>query len=235
MGGTYPKGSEANLQDWHGYAKNAIDNWPTPIIFSGNEIGCKYPTGKSLSTTPKSNPVRRIYEYMSRKRGNSMNHCSFDQTSVLAGIRDPKRYWDLTPSGTNTVYLDEKRKTFSAWKPTPDSGHRYLLPKRQYQERHISHQRPHERSAWRGTPLRTVTTAHPALACAEGADIRAGVAKIDQRAMVTISRQISHGRAAAIAEIVVQDGCHAGVTDERHETERCRRCNTRAQNSLCPH
>jgi hypothetical protein len=58
-----------------------------------------------------------------------MNHCSFDQTSVLAGIRDPKRYWDLTPSGTNTVYLDEKRKTFSAWKPTPDSGHRYLLPK----------------------------------------------------------------------------------------------------------
>ncbi len=129
MGGTYPKGSEANLQDWRGYAKNAIDNWPTPIIFSGNEIGCKYPTGKSLKGTPKSNPVRRIYEYMSRKRGNSMNHCSFDQTSVLAGIRDPKRYWDLTPSGTNTVYLDEKRKTFSAWKPTPDSGHRYLLPK----------------------------------------------------------------------------------------------------------
>ena len=62
MGGTYPKGSEANLQDWRGYAKNAIEKWPTPIIFSGNEIGCKYPTGNCLNKTPKSNPVRRIYE-----------------------------------------------------------------------------------------------------------------------------------------------------------------------------
>jgi hypothetical protein len=129
MGGTYPTGSEANLQDWRGYAKNAIEKWPTPIIFSGNEIGCKYATGECLSKTPTSNPVRRIYEYMSGKRGNSMNHCSFDQTAVLAGIRDPKLYWDLTPSGTNRVYLDEKRKTHSKWKGTPDSGHRYLIPR----------------------------------------------------------------------------------------------------------
>jgi hypothetical protein len=129
MGGTYPKGSEANLQDWRGLAKNAIDNWPTPIIFSGGEIGCKYGTGECLLETPKSNPVRRIYRYMSSRRGNNMNHCSFDQTSVLAGIRDPELYWDLTPSGTNTVRLDKDRRTHNAWKATPDSGHRYLLPK----------------------------------------------------------------------------------------------------------
>ena len=62
MGAAFPKGREWNVHRDAAASARAINDWPTPIIFSGYEIGVKVNTGRRLAETPKTNPVRRAYE-----------------------------------------------------------------------------------------------------------------------------------------------------------------------------
>ena len=39
----------------------AVEGWPTPIVFSGFEIGAAITTGLSLEAAPAENPVRTAY------------------------------------------------------------------------------------------------------------------------------------------------------------------------------
>jgi inosine-uridine nucleoside N-ribohydrolase len=57
MGGKIPEGREANLIHDGPAAAYAIANWPTPIIFSGWEIGQQIMTGAGLRQAPKGTPV----------------------------------------------------------------------------------------------------------------------------------------------------------------------------------
>ena len=83
MGGEIPAGWEWNLYQDVGSTKAVVDGWPTPIIFSGFEIGKEIMTGAGLRESRKDNPVRRGYELYN----NLQNRQSWDQMTVLYAVR----------------------------------------------------------------------------------------------------------------------------------------------------
>lgn len=103
-----------------------MKNWPTPIIFSGFEIGLliTYPIEsieKDFAWTT-DNPVVEAYKVYVGKRED---HPNWDSTAVLEAIRSDRGYFDLSPPGN--VALDEKAATVF----TPDASGkcRYLIVK----------------------------------------------------------------------------------------------------------
>jgi hypothetical protein len=120
MGGAFPQGSyECNFEGRCGGVdtKYAIDNWPTPILFSGFEIGEGIKTGKSLATTPLTNPVRRAYDIN--------GHSSWDLTAALAAVEDPTLYWNISPEGSCEILPPAGNQ----WHATPNRSHAYLIAK----------------------------------------------------------------------------------------------------------
>ena len=128
MAGRYPTSNldtaECNMSagKWDGGPGQYVTgHWPTPILFSGFEIGDPIITGIPLKDTPADNPVRLAYQLYTQGKGRS----SWDPTAVLAAVRDPHLYWDIKEDGYNWV------NNFGAnvWYPTPHRGHSYLVLK----------------------------------------------------------------------------------------------------------
>ena len=61
MGGKFPKGREFNLVSDGPAAAYAISHWPTPIVFSGHEIGNAIMTGPGLKKVGAATPVHRAF------------------------------------------------------------------------------------------------------------------------------------------------------------------------------
>lgn len=124
MGGHYPAGKDAEHNFKFGGAKTAkaVEGWPTPILFSGWELGNRLVTGARWPEQPDPNPIRRAYQlYLKPGRGRA----SWDQTSVLAAIRDPSTWWTVRRGGYNHVFEDGRNE----WRPAPDRDHAYLVEK----------------------------------------------------------------------------------------------------------
>jgi len=121
MGGKFPAGREANLINDGPAAAAAIANWPTPIVFSGFEIGRPVLTGGRLKQLPSDSPVRRAYALYKGLRP----HHSWDQTAVLYGIRGLGDLWDLKTGGHCHVSPDGANE----WRKTPDKNHARLVEK----------------------------------------------------------------------------------------------------------
>jgi hypothetical protein len=125
MGGGYPSGNEYNFfnQTSSGMTKSVVDNWPTPMVFSGYEIGDPIHTGAALSTnTPDTNPVRAAYEAFF---GGVNSRSSWDITAALFAARGASTYWDLQSTGSNDVADDGS----NAWQASPDLEQSYLVKK----------------------------------------------------------------------------------------------------------
>lgn len=125
MGGRFPEGREANLINDGPAAAYAIAHWPTPIVFSGWEIGNEIMTGAGLRQAPEGTPVRRGYELYNGLK----NRQSWDQTAVLyaargldGGLAD---YWDLRSTG----HLHVSEDGSNAWHDSPNKDHAYLVKK----------------------------------------------------------------------------------------------------------
>jgi hypothetical protein len=99
MGGRFPEGREANLINDGPSAAYAVQHWPTPIVFSGWEIGNEIMTGARLREAPIGTPVRRAYELYNGLK----NRQSWDQTAVLYAVRGLDGgladYWDVQSKG----------------------------------------------------------------------------------------------------------------------------------------
>jgi purine nucleosidase len=125
MGGKIPEGREANLVNDGPAAAEAIANWPTPIIFSGWEIGQEIMTGARLRAAPDNSPVRRAYELFN----DLSDRQSWDQTAVLYAVRGLDGglddYWDLQSGGHLHVNEDGSNQ----WRESPDKDHAYLVRK----------------------------------------------------------------------------------------------------------
>lgn len=132
MGCKFPSGREANIHHDALPAQYAIENWPTPVVFSGFEIGSGMLTGGRLKSLPASSPVRRAYELFNGIKP----HNSYDQTAALYAARGLdgglSHLWDLQTTGHCTV--DDKG--VNTWHPTPAPGkdHAYLIQKAPQQE-----------------------------------------------------------------------------------------------------
>lgn len=125
MGGKFPEGREANLINDGPAAAYAVEYWPTPIIFSGWEIGNEIMTGAGLRNTPARTPVCRAYELYNGLK----NRQSWDQTAVIYAVRGLDGgladYWNLRSHG----YLHVNEDGSNVGRDSPDKGHSYLVKK----------------------------------------------------------------------------------------------------------
>jgi hypothetical protein len=129
MGGAYPQGNEFNFNIIGSASKYVVENWPTPIVFSGFEIGVNISTGAPINTAEHipTNPVARAYElYCGRGNGRS----SWDLTSVLYAVRGLGDYFNISDEGCNIVEPSGQ----NSWDGNSQCGHRYLIKKMSEQD-----------------------------------------------------------------------------------------------------
>lgn len=122
MGGAFPQGREYNIYCDAPAAVEVVKRWPTPVVFSGFEIGAEIMTGKRLRQQPASNPVRRAYELY-----NGLdNRNSWDQTAVLYAVRGLDGglpdFWE-TRTGRLEVHSDGS----DVWHDDPRGPHKHLV------------------------------------------------------------------------------------------------------------
>jgi len=125
MAGHFPSGSpEYNVKTDVPAAKKVFTEWPTPVVFSGYEIGqaLLFPAARIESDFGwvRDHPVAdayRAYKQMPYDRP------TWDLTAVLYGVRPDNAYFSLSPSGRVTV--DEKGETHFA--ADPAGRQRYLI------------------------------------------------------------------------------------------------------------
>lgn len=126
MGGKFPSGYEFNIMKDAPASRNVYDNWGTPVIFSGFEIGVKIKTGLPLigNAAIKNSPVKDVFKLsIPMAKEDSLGRCSWDETAVLIAIKgynpwytlhkgkmivaaDGSNGWD--ESGTKQSYIIEK-------------------------------------------------------------------------------------------------------------------------------
>ncbi len=127
MGGRFPDGREYNLHTDRGAAAYAIAHWPTPIVFSGYEIGVRIQTGRGLREAAKTSPVRRAYELYNQ----ISNRCSWDQAAVLYAVRGASgqidEHWDLAGPGRVTV---DPANGANTWQVDAKGRHWYKVERR---------------------------------------------------------------------------------------------------------
>ena len=123
MGGMFPSGREANIR-WDTEASvEAINNWPSEILFCGWEIG-NMDTGGEILSLKDDNPVKRAYELFGR-----IPHKSWDQVATLFAVRGGKdgqlsAFWNISEPGQIIIDHHDGSNT---WKDEPDGRHRYVI------------------------------------------------------------------------------------------------------------
>ena len=125
MGGRFPAmlPGDYNLGIEPEASHAVLTHWPTPIVFSGGEIGESIITGgdRLREATDAGNPVYRAYEVFNDFAGRF----SWDQTAVLTAVRGPAPYWDVVDEG----YFEYDPNGQYRWHTTPDAEHAYLVQK----------------------------------------------------------------------------------------------------------
>ncbi|HSN07495.1 MAG TPA: nucleoside hydrolase [Hanamia sp.] len=124
MTGSFPQGREYNLLIDSTASAHVFNNWPTPIIFSGFEIGKDIKTGLGLvHDTSVSGPVKDVFAFcIPKAKEDSAGRSSWDETAVLVAIRGANPYFGLKRGhiiihGGNNEWKDD------------DKGSQYYLTK----------------------------------------------------------------------------------------------------------
>ena len=90
MAGRFPSGSEFNVNQDAAASQFVFDNWETPILFSGVEIGFKITTGLRLirNVAIKNSPVKDVFRIcIPLSAQDSAGRMSWDQTAVLVAVK----------------------------------------------------------------------------------------------------------------------------------------------------
>ncbi len=133
MAGGFPEGGEFNVNQHAKASEYVFQNWPTPILFSGFEIGVKIMTGNKVATKgSKGSPVQWAYSYCLSNYENkkSVNRNSWDHTAVLCAVRNPENYFYVVGNGTFVCNPDGS----NTWNPDKNSNHSFLVHKYPYQK-----------------------------------------------------------------------------------------------------
>ena len=90
MAGYFPEGKEFNVMMDAPASQYVFENWPTPIVLSGFDIGEKIITGKQTAAMPvEGSPVREAYK-MCLEQDNPEGRNSWDQSAVLVAVRQQR-------------------------------------------------------------------------------------------------------------------------------------------------
>ena len=126
MGGVYPGVAAGRDAEWNfaqdgAAAKSVVEEWPSPILFSGGEIGGGIMTGRRAALEcPEYNPISAAYGLYI---GYGKDRESWDLTSALVAVREPRDFWPVSPAGINRL-AQKGRNTFT---PDPAGRHSYLM------------------------------------------------------------------------------------------------------------
>ncbi|HWR99331.1 MAG TPA: nucleoside hydrolase, partial [Prolixibacteraceae bacterium] len=126
MAGMFPKGREFNVFMDSTASKYCFENWPTPIIFTGFEIGSKVKTGlKLVGSSIVNSPVKDAFRIaMAASKEDQNGRMSWDQTAVLIAIYGTEPFF-TTVRGTIMVNPDGS----NTWEDHPEGKHTYVRMK----------------------------------------------------------------------------------------------------------
>jgi hypothetical protein len=130
MGGKFPNGlfpdggGEYNVGYDTFASVRAINDWPTPVVFSGFEIGARIKTGARLRDLPEESPVRAAYRLFNGLEDRE----SWDQTAVVYAVRGVREYWTESAPGQNLMHA-RVPQGYNEWLAAPGGRHRHLLEK----------------------------------------------------------------------------------------------------------
>jgi inosine-uridine nucleoside N-ribohydrolase len=105
-------------------AKRLAEGWPTPIVWSGFEIG--------IAAAYPASSIERDYGYVAHHplaeayrlyNPPPHNRPTWDLTAALYAVCPDRGYFDLSPPGRVTVEADG----FTKFEPQADGPHRYLI------------------------------------------------------------------------------------------------------------
>jgi inosine-uridine nucleoside N-ribohydrolase len=108
MGGRFPAGREFNLDQDPNSSLKVMNAWPTPILFSGFEIGQKIKTGLPIIQDRKieHSPVKDVFALcIPMAKEDSAGRMSWDETAVLIAVKGWKPFYDLN-TGTCVMQAD---------------------------------------------------------------------------------------------------------------------------------
>jgi inosine-uridine nucleoside N-ribohydrolase len=124
MAGSFPAGNEFNVRMDAASSKIVFENWETPILFSGVEIGMKIKTGLPLvnDLSIKNSPVKDVFRIcIPLSPQDIAGRMSWDQTAVLIAVKGYKPWWNIQ---TGKIKVAEDGS--NTWK-NGSLPHRYLI------------------------------------------------------------------------------------------------------------
>jgi len=127
MGGGFPRTSrpETNIILDPASAVTVTNEWPTPIVWQGFEVGAAMTNGAALQDSPKQNPVRRAYELRPFHEFSAIDHGkpNHDLATVLLAVRGIQpELWTEVKNGRVVVDSDGHTRWETDWK----KSHRYV-------------------------------------------------------------------------------------------------------------
>ncbi|MGZ5247846.1 MAG: nucleoside hydrolase [Flavitalea sp.] len=119
------KYKEFNVVQDAAASKIVFDNWNTPIIFSGFEIGMKVLSGIPLIESDiEDSPVKDVFEIsIPLDKSDKNGRMSWDQTAVLIAVKGYQDYYDGI-----TGKIISKKDGSNGWDPK-GKGHIYVKEK----------------------------------------------------------------------------------------------------------
>jgi inosine-uridine nucleoside N-ribohydrolase len=129
---SHPPQPEYNVKMDIASAQAVVSDWPTPIVFSGFEIG--------MAVEFPAESIERDFAYVAHHplveayklhTPPPQGRPSWDLTSVLYAVRPNGHYFELSPPGRVHVFNDGT----TAFKPDKSGPHRYLILKPEQQIR----------------------------------------------------------------------------------------------------
>src|SRR5689334_4150036 len=121
-------GNEFNVVVDAPASQNVFNNWPTPMVISGFQIGEKILTGIRLISDEKivNSPVKDAFQVALTKDGNKLGRNSWDQTAVLVAVRGAAPWFgttrinfDIKDDG-KSVPISGDKFTYLTFKQTPE-------------------------------------------------------------------------------------------------------------------
>lgn len=127
MAGSYPTSSgspEYNMSRDPAGSQNVANNWPTPIVFFGNEVGVSVYSGPSPDSDPQYDPVAYAFEVFGSVGGTllAQRRNSWDQCASIYAFYGLSPWYTISTSGVVTVDGSGN----SLWTANASGKHYYL-------------------------------------------------------------------------------------------------------------
>lgn len=127
MGGGFPRTArpETNIKLDPAAAVTVTNEWPTPILWQGYEVGAAMVNGPELKDTPETNPVRRAYELrpFHEFQAIDLGKPNHDLATVLLAVRGPEKdLWSVVKNGRAVIDSDGN----THWNQDFNKDHEYV-------------------------------------------------------------------------------------------------------------